>query len=462
MTDTLKNKHLKCKTLNEYLKELSGDTLERLYEHSSVCLAVFREVPELARHFILLTLSVDQPIPQAVVVSWVKPANIKDHVQATQILKELRIWVESTIPGGLVGWILNPVFRKSLRTCILGGPHNVSKSGNPSTEQAKHARDVQFLDSYAMERWECVLHYMVGAQTTNKRISADAIRVLLHAGLMKNEGSESSNPVITPSGFQFLLMDTASQVWFFIVKYLETLESRKFDLVECLAFLFQLSLYTLGQDYSTEGTSDSIQEFLQHLREFGLVYQRKRSCGRYYPTRLATGLASGTPKENVNFNRKGYIVVETNYRLYAYTESDLEISLIGLFSELIYRFPNLLVAVITRDRVRQALQNGITAEQIITFLKVHAHPEPQKTSVPIPPTVTDQIRLWELERDRFTFTEGVLYDQFLTVQDFETLRNYARDMDVLIWDNPANRVVVVSRAGHDSVKKFWKRQKQSS
>lgn len=25
-------------------------------------------------------------------------------------------------------------------------------------------RDIAFLDSYAIERWECVLHYMVGSQ----------------------------------------------------------------------------------------------------------------------------------------------------------------------------------------------------------------------------------------------------------------------------------------------------------
>ena len=44
----------------------------------------------------------------------------------------------------------------------------------------------------------------------------------------------------------------------------------------------------------------------------------------------------------------------------------------------------------------------------------------------IPATVTDQIRLWELERDRFKFMEGVLYDQFLSQSDFELLRDYAK------------------------------------
>lgn len=29
------------------------------------------------------------------------------------------------------------------------------------------------------------------------------------------------------------------------------------------------------QDYSVEGMSDSLLNFLQHLREFGLVFQRK-------------------------------------------------------------------------------------------------------------------------------------------------------------------------------------------
>ena len=44
----------------------------------------------------------------------------------------------------------------------------------------------------------------------------------------------------------------------------------------------------------------------------------------------------------------------------------------------------------------------------------------------IPPTVSDQIRLWELERDRFKFSDGVLYNQFLSQMDFELLRDYAK------------------------------------
>lgn len=82
-------------------------------------------------------------------------------------------------------------------------------------------------------------------------------------------------PSITPAGFQFLLMDIGSQVWYFMLQYLDTVEARGMDLIDCLSFLFQLSFSTLGKDYSTENMNEGQQRFLQHLREFGLVYQRK-------------------------------------------------------------------------------------------------------------------------------------------------------------------------------------------
>ena len=47
------------------------------------------------------------------------------------------------------------------------------------------AKDIPALDEYATERWECVLHFMVGSQQKNQPISTDAINLLQHAGLMK-------------------------------------------------------------------------------------------------------------------------------------------------------------------------------------------------------------------------------------------------------------------------------------
>ncbi|RZC40655.1 general transcription factor IIH subunit 4, partial [Asbolus verrucosus] len=230
---------------------------------------------------------------------------------------------------------------------------------------------------------------------------------------------DDGSPVITRQGFQFLLLDRQAQVWHFLLQYLDTVEQRGLNLVECLTFLLQLSFSTLGKDYSTEGMSPGLLIFLQHLREFGLVYQRKRKAGRFYPTRLALNITSTLSKDvtiSDEHTSKGYIIVETNYRVYAYTDSNLQVALIGLFTELMYRFPNLVVGVITRDSVRQALRGGITADQIISYLKQHAHCQMLQSEAKrtLPPTVLDQIKLWELERNRLTYSEGVLYSQFLS------------------------------------------------
>jgi transcription initiation factor TFIIH subunit 4 len=75
-------------------------------------------------------------------------------------------------------------------------------------------------------------------------ISADVVQVLLISGLMKRftiyfaqlgsdislnlviffSDEQDQTPIITPSGFQFLLMDAASQIWYFMLKYLDTVE----------------------------------------------------------------------------------------------------------------------------------------------------------------------------------------------------------------------------------------------
>ncbi|XP_053614279.1 general transcription factor IIH subunit 4 [Plodia interpunctella] len=469
---------LQCKDLHEYLKSRTPQFLETLYNYPTICLAVYRELPELARHFVIRLLFVEQPVPQAVVTSWVSQTYAKDQSKACEALSELSVWQEAPIPGGMPGWMLAQSFKKNLKVALLGGgrPWSMSSSLEPDGK----ARDIAFLDAYALERWECVLHYMVGSAQT-EGISADAVRILLHAGLMTRD-AEDGSAVITRAGFQFLLLSTAKQVWLFLQHYLHTAEKRSLSSAECLAFLYQLSFSTLGKDYSTEGMSNNMLVFLQHLREFGLVYQRKRKAGRFYPTRLALNIAcvrdsapalplapSPSASAPAPAPAAGYIVVETNYRVYAYTQTNLQVALLGLFTELMYRFPNLVVGVLTRESVRQALRGGITAQQIIHYLEQHAHPQMLKsetslirsTSV-LPPTVVDQIKLWESERNRFTYTEGVVYNQFLSQADFTLLRDFARQQRVLSWHSERARSMLVTRAGHDLVRKFYKRHSKAS
>jgi len=80
----------------------------------------------------------------------------------------------------------------------------------------------------------------------------------------------------------------------------------------------------------------------------------------------------------------------------------------------------------------------------------------------LPLTIVDQIKLWEMERNRLTFNESVLYNQFLSQRDYELVRDYAQDIGVLIHHNDQKRTIVVNKNGHDDVKKFWKRHSKNS
>ncbi len=283
--------------------------------------------------------------------------------------------------------------------------------------------------------------------------------MLIKAGLLRLQAEERTTS-ITSAGFQFLLMDTVSQVWYFMLQYLETTEQRHIVLVECLSFLFQISFSTYGKDYSVEGMTENQFSFMQHLREVGLVFQRKRKSRRYYPTKLAINLGSAiTGESSLDVNQQRYIVVETNYRVYAYTKCSLQLALLSLFCDILCRFPEFCVATLSRESVQQALASGITAEQILHYLRSRAHPIMLKQTPIVPPTIADQIRLWEIERERLQFTDGVLYNEFLSQSDYETLRKYADDVGALLWANSNKRLMVVSKTGHDEVKRYWKRHK---
>lgn len=143
----------------------------------------------------------------------------------------------------------------------------------------KHKPELETLDNYAIgKRWDSILNFMASASTkdcdkdgTGLSISDNTKTILVKSGLIEMSAGRADRVQITPAGFQFLLMDISSQIWYFLRRSLELMSNQ----IDCLSFLFELNFTTFGRDYATEGISDVLQEFLQHLREIGLIYQRK-------------------------------------------------------------------------------------------------------------------------------------------------------------------------------------------
>jgi len=249
------------------------------------------------------------------------------------------------------------------------------------------------------------------------------------------------------------------------------------DIVEVLALLLMLSTMELGQDYSTELLTETQIVLLEDLRDYGLVWQRNSKSRRFYPTRLATTLTSALPtlltpthaartgdeaprETRGNPDQQGFIIIETNYRLYAYTDNALQIAVLNLFVAFKSRFPNLITGALTRESVSRALNNGITADQIISYLSTHAHPQMRKNSPVISSTVQDQIRIWENERNRVTVDEGHLYTDFRTEADYLEVLQYAKTMDMVVWESRAQKMFFGTTEKHDLLKAYILRKTQ--
>jgi len=88
---------------------------------------------------------------------------------------------------------------------------------------------------------------------------------------------------------------------------------------------------------------------------------------------------------------EGYIMVETNFRVYAYTTSKLALAILHMFTRPDYRLPNLYVGTLSMASVRSALSSGISANQIVSYLQHNAHPHVANRIPVVPETVSDQV-----------------------------------------------------------------------
>lgn len=443
----------------DYLEQLPGATHKKLYQQPSTALAVFRcMLPHLAKTIVMAMLYMTGPFPVSDLDAWIRPDAKAEKDQAITVLESLHIMTTVQESPKVFAYRLSTGFANSLRQALTGGGNHRS-FGVPCGAPDKHKVDVAFLDKYAREQWESILYYMVGSTSGLRNGQAlgqsvgNGTRKLLELGNFVNV---RHGVAITKVGFTFLLQEVNAQVWSLLIVYLKQAPGLGMSEVDVLSFLFMLGSLELGQDYSTTNLTDTQLQMLEDLNDFGVVYRRNKESTRFYPTRLATTLTSDAgalQNASTDFDNalrssrtgKGYIIIETNYRLYAYTSSLLQIAVLNLFSRLTTRFPNLVSGKLTKESVQRAIAYGIEASQIIDYLTAHAHPQMQKNNPVLPPTVMDQIRLWEYEGERIRTTTGYLMKDFNTEAEYKDLLDYAKSLGVLTWKSDAKRLLFVDR-----------------
>lgn len=443
-------------------------------------------------------LYMPKPLPSADLDAWFRPTASKAKKEALYILEKLHITVVQQDANRQTLTALHPGFAASLRQALEGsGSHR--SFGVPSNGPDPNRVSVQFLDEYAQKQWENILFYMVGSTVgfggSVSQEVGKGTKSLLEAGdfVRMSHGKMS----ITRTGFTFVLQDTNAQVWSLLIEYLRhasqvrqpqtpstvdnIANSAKLGMSETdvLSFLFMLGSLELGQDYSADTLSPTQKQMLEDLTAFGIVYRSSKTSSTFYPTRLAVTLTSDSGALSTSTDplassgsssgpslgggrsptATGFIIVETNYRLYAYTSSLLQIAVLSLFTNLTTRFPNLVSGKLTRASVSRAVRTGISSAQIISYLHTHCHPQMQKTVPFLPETVTDQIRLWELEGERVNTSNGYLMKDFLGEKEYRDVVQYAEDVGVLVWRDDRNRRFFISSI--EQIQAYLKRMRST-
>ncbi|KAI5331162.1 PREDICTED: general mRNAion factor IIH [Prunus dulcis] len=448
-----------AKNFMDMVAALPAMKLDKLYENAFICEAILRSLPPLAKKYVLQMLCIEVPVTAKSMEEWVLPDGVSKHRVAIDRLIQLRIFTETVDRKRETTYTLNPIFQTNLKKLLLYGvvlprdpmPSNVTVR-LPSSED---------LEAFALGQWECFLLQLINSSQIERpsNISSSMMKIF-QRGLLSQRDKEA--PRLTESGFQFLLMDTNAQLWYIIREYISNSEERGVDSADLISFLLELSFHVTGEAYNINTLTEVQKNTIKDLADLGLVkLQQGRKDSWFIPTRLATNLSVSLTDSSSR--KQGFVVVETNFRLYAYSTSKLHCEILRLFSRVEYQLPNLIVGAITKESLYSAFENGITADQIISFLQQNAHPRVAERVPSVPENVTDQIRLWETDLNRVEMTPAYHYDGFPSRDLFEGASDFARGYNALLWEDPEDSKkmsLVVKAENHVHMREYLSRQRQ--
>lgn len=405
------------------------ESLTQAYSDSSVVLGVFRLMSPLAQH-LAMTLLFSDRIEERLLVAFGPDKDSVD--KALALLKSLRVFISQ--PPVV---FINPLIAESLRKLLQEGPR--------CTFRIKKKADRHKPTPAQVER-QCELNYnkllcfLVGL---GEKPSMSLLGLMGRCGLVSS--GDVSNLNKTSQCFRFLLLSREAQLTQLLCQYVQDSGDRP----KTLAAVFNLSLANPMQDYINANLEPTV---LSDWCELGLIYRSKPKAKRFYVSPMVIGLL--TDSSRAVSRKEQFLFVETNFRVIAHTASDIQIILLSYFLTLEYRLPAIILGTITRESVRSALQDGLTADQIINFLQMYS------LRGEVPENVSKQLRLWESERNRVKTAPAVMLDEFVDMAVYRSTLAYTEQTGAHLWHDYDRRVIVIDAATAERVSDFLKHQER--
>jgi transcription initiation factor TFIIH subunit 4 len=232
------------------------------------------------------------------------------------------------------------------------------------------------------------------------------------------------------------------------------------ELASVLGFLLQLGFQGERPLCCSELDHQQL-DIAAHMVQLGVLYTF-RVDGEVWlkPTRLAVLMASGSGSSPAAAS-DGFVVVETNARVYAYTSSPVRQAILRLFVRCDVLLPNLFVGTITRESATGALESGVGAEQIIGYLRQHAHARVANRVPIVPGVVADQIRLWQRELQRLSHYAAVHYKNFEGEELYRKIVAYVVELGALLVRDDVKKEIIAKAEAHPQIRDKIKAVKES-
>lgn len=475
--------------LADFLANLSAedaDSADTLYRDSAPVRFVFRQLlPPVAQQFVMrLLFGGNKPFQEAVLRKWAAPDSSEALAVALEALRRFRVLVPFSAPAKNVAvsdvnsgslqeqMVLNKHFQQRLASHLL----LEHRSFNQRVPEKTAVPSAKELHQYAVACWDALLWFLTAGMVRpdDARPSAQVVEVVSRLGL-KEAGQ------LTSAGFRFVLDERQRQLWELVLAFLDHAKAAKQHLGP-LRLLFALGEAKVGQclDFGLQTSAE--QCLVALLVDIGVLYCSKVSSGAssaavHWATPAALAMfrkdASAALSRNIAgtagelelpahlyhshcrkpdrlaeshalVDEQG-IIVETNFKVYAYTSSSLHMCLLGLFCKMVTRLPNLVIGHLSAEPALRAMRQGIRVENIIRYLEAAAHPRALKRleegSAIVPDNVRGQLEVWESNRSRTTSCRAVLFEWDMGELDaevYERLRKLAKDDGNLLWARGAN------------------------
>ncbi|KAL9714491.1 RNA polymerase II transcription factor B 52 kDa subunit [Leucoagaricus gongylophorus] len=126
-------------------------------------------------------LWLESAIATSTMVAWIQHDGRKLYEDALANLSRLHILLNSTVKLAL-----NFTFKTSMRQALTGGGASGSFGVFAEKDDKQSRPDLEILDSFALERWETILHYLVSSGTGQNptKPSQGVLFLLQRSGLM--------------------------------------------------------------------------------------------------------------------------------------------------------------------------------------------------------------------------------------------------------------------------------------